>query len=187
MDDDRTWGASFTTWVGLVVLVVIAVVYFSERTIDRHQAKVARVFDLAKEYRLTLRQTNAQFSTRWNEYLNDSVDPYNGGNLDERAYADLVNRFIAADDNHNNYEALAGFYDSIGDCVEAGLCDFWLARAMFGNDVVIFYHNMYPVLESENQQGQSDAGIVEFVNRMHAADRGEIQPDWRDRYSAWAG
>ena len=170
-----------TAWVALAAFVVFAIGLLIHGEMERHRAKALRVFDLAREYRVSLRSTNAQFSDRWNEYLNDSVDPYNGGNLDEQAYTDLVNRVLQADSNRDNYEALAGFYDSVGECVSVGLCDFWFARTVFGNDIVTFYHNFYPALDAENRQGQSDAGIVEFVGRMRAADRGEVQRDWEER------
>jgi len=174
-----------TTWLVLTIAVIFMLGLLIHSEIDRHQAKTVRVFDLSREYRVNLRQTNAQFSDRWNEYLNDSVDPYNGGNLDEQAYTDLVTRFLAADSNRDNYEALAGFYESVGECVEAGLCDFWFARKTFGNDIVTFYHNMYPALDAENQQGHSDEAIVDFYNRMRSADRNELRPNWEDRMIAW--
>ncbi len=174
-----------TVWIALVIAVLFMVGLLANAELDRHQAKTVRVFDLAKEYRITLRQTNAQFSDRWNEYLNDSVDPYNGGNLDEQAYTDLVNRFLADTSNRNNYETLAGFYESVGECVQAGLCDFWFARKTFGSDIVTFYHNMYPALDAESQQGRSDEGIADFYNRMRSADRNELRPGWEDRMIAW--
>lgn len=174
-----------TAWVALAAFVVFALGLLVHSEMERHKDKRLRVFEMAKEYRITLRGTNAQFSYRWNEYLNDSVDSYNGGNLDEQAYTDLVNRFLAADSNRDNYEALAGFYDSVGECVREGLCDFWYARTMFGNDIVTFYHNFYPELDAESRAGQSDAGIVDFVNRMRLADGGKMNPNWEDRAMAW--
>jgi hypothetical protein len=174
-----------TAWIALAAFVLIALGLLAHSEMERHKDNRLRVMELAKEYRVTLRSTNAQFSDRWNEYLNDSVDPYNGGNLDEQAYGDLVTRFLAADSNRDNYEALAGFYDSVGECVCEGLCDFWYARTIFGNDIVTFYHNFYPVLDAESRQGQSDAGIVDFVNRMRLADRGNMRQNWEDRAIAW--
>jgi hypothetical protein len=174
-----------TAWIAMIAFVVFAFGILVHSEMDRHKDKRVRVFDLAKEYRVTLRSTNAQFSDRWNEYLNDSVDPYNNGNLDEQAYTDLVGRFLGADSNRDNYEALAGFYDSVGECVDEGLCDFWYARTIFGTDMVTFYHNFYPQLDADNRQGQSDAGIVDFVNRMRDADRGALRQNWEDRAVAW--
>ena len=174
-----------TAWIALAAFVLIALGLLAHSEMERHKDNRLRVMELAKEYRVTLRSTNAQFSDRWNEYLNDSVDPYNGGNLDEQAYGDLVTRFLAADSNRDNYEALAGFYDSVGECVCEGLCDFWFARTIFGNDIVTFYHNFYPELDAESRAGQSDAGIVDFVNRMRLADRGDMHQNWEDRAIAW--
>jgi len=185
MNGDNAFGSLSTAWVALLAFVLFALGLLAHSEMDRHQSKKLRVFELTKEYRVTLRGTNAQFSDRWNEYLNDSVDPYNGGNLDEQAYTDLVNRFLAADSNRENYEALAGFYDSVGECVCEGLCDFWVARTIFGNDIVTFYHNFYPALDAESRQGQSDAGIVDFVDRMRRADRGDLRQNWEDRAIAW--
>jgi len=173
--------AVVTAWVALAAFVIFALGLFVHGEVDRHKDKKLRVFEMAKEYRLSLRATNGQFSDRWNEYLHDSVDPYNGGNLDEQAYTDLVTRFLSADSNRDNYEALAGFYDSVGECVCEGLCDFWYARTIFGNDIVTFYHNFYPELDAEARQGQSDAGILDFVNRMRDADKGKLQQGWEDR------
>lgn len=173
-------------WIALAVFFVIALLFVFRGEVAYHQAKLERVFELAKEYRTTLRETNAQFSDHWNEYENDAVDPYNGGNIDEQSYADLVNRFLATDTNRESFQALAGFYDSVGECVQVGLCDFWFARTTFGDDIVTFYHNMYPVLEIENQQGHGGAGIMDFVDRMRRADRGELRQDWRDRAIAWS-
>lgn len=175
-----------TAWVGIVIVILFLMGLTAHFQIERHHEKKLRVFDLAKEYRVTLRATNAQFSDRWNEYLNDSVDPYNGGNIDEQAYNDLVNRFLNTDTNRDNYEALAGFYESVGECVKERLCDFWFARRTFGNDIVTFYHNMYPALDAENQQGHSDDGIVDFYNRMKSADKGEIRPGWDETIDSWA-
>jgi hypothetical protein len=174
-----------TAWVALAAFVIFALGLLGHSEMERHEAKTLRVYDLAREYRVSLRAINNQFCDRWNEYLNDSVDPYNGGNLDEQAYAALVDRFLAADSNHENYDAIAGFYDSVGECVSVGLCDFWFARQVFGNDIVTFYHNFYPALDEENRQGQSDAGIVDFVARMRSADRGALRRDWEEQAMAW--
>lgn len=186
MNENGTMAKLVIACVALVIFVVFALCLFLHWEIDRHQEKAARVFDLAKEYRVSLRATNTQFSQRWSEYYDDSVDPYNGGNLDQQAYTDLVMKFLATDANHDSYEALAGFYDSIGECVRARLCDFWLTRSMFGNDIVTFYHNMYPALDAESRQGQSDAGIVDFVAWMQQADHGQSHPGWEDRMVQWA-
>jgi hypothetical protein len=174
-----------TAWIALVAFVLFALGLLAHSEMERHKDKRLRVFEMTKEYRVTFRGTNAQFSDRWNEYLNDSVDPYNGGNLSEQAYTDLVTRFLAADSNRDNYEALAGFYDSVGECVCEGLCDFWYARTIFGNDIVTFYHNFYPELDAESRAGHSDAGIVDFVNRMRLADSGKMNPNWEDRAMTW--
>ncbi len=187
MGDNGTIAKMATAWVALAIFVALALFYIFRGEVDYHQAKLERVFDLAKEYRVTLRQTNAEFSDHWNEYENDAVDPYNGGNIDEQAYSDLVNRFLETQENRNNFLALAGFYDSVGECVQVGLCDFWFARTTFGNDIVTFYHNMYPVLEAENQDGRGGAGIMDFVDRMRRADRGELHREWRDRVIDWTG
>jgi hypothetical protein len=167
-------------WVVLLVAVIFGLGYAYDRGSERREAREARVFDLAREYRMSLRLTNAQFSARWNEFLNDSIDPYNGGNLDQQSFAALVNQFLAMDSNRDSYETLAGYYETVGECVQARLCDFWTARMTLGNDIVVFYHNMYPALAEESQQGRSDAGIIEFARRMRAADRGEIAPSWSD-------
>jgi hypothetical protein len=188
MDNGGSLAKMTAAWIAVIVFIVIvfALFWLFRNEVDYHQAKVVRVFELAKEYRATLQQTNAQFSDRWNDYESDAVDPYNGGNLDEAAYSDLVNRFLSADSNRDNFQALEGFYDSVGECVQVGLCDFWFARATFGNDIVTFYHNMYPVLEVENQQGHGGAGILDFVDRMRRADRGDLRRDWRDNAIDWA-
>lgn len=185
MSDDN--GFLKTILVGVVLLVLVLFGLFSliHSEARYRQAKLEHVFELAKEFRVTLRQTNAQFSDRWNEYENDAVDP-NGGNIGEQAYADLVNRFLAMDANRDNFVALEGFYDSVGQCVQVGLCDFWFARETFGNDIVAFYHNMYPVIEAQNHEGRGGAGILDFVDRMARADRGELRRDWRDNAIAWA-
>lgn len=173
-------------WVALVIVILFLAGLFCLNISDRHRDRIVRVFDLAKEYRVTLRETNVQFSTRWNDYLTDSVDPYNGGNLDEQAYDDLVSRFLDADGNRDSYAALAGFYESVGECVQVHLCDFWFARTAFGGDIVTFYHNMYPALQADAQQGHPTPGILDFVDRMRDADRGQLHPDWRDGLVAWA-
>jgi hypothetical protein len=187
MGDGGTLAKVTAVWIALAIFIFAALYCLFRGEVEYHQTKVERVFDLAKEYRTTLQQTNAQFSDRWNAYESDAVDPYNGGNIDEQAYDDLVNRFLSQDANRDSFQALAGFYDSVGECVQAGLCDFWFARTTFGNDIVTFYHNMYPVLEVENQQGHGGAGILDFVDRMHKADRNELRRDWRDRAIEWTG
>ena len=105
------WNFSLVPVVALLALI-FALFFVVHTQSAYHHAKLEHVFDLAKEYRTTLRQTDTQFSDRWNEYENDAIDPYNGGNLDEQSYADLVNRFLAMDANRDSYHALAGFYDS---------------------------------------------------------------------------
>lgn len=174
-----------TSWIALVLVAIIALGLLVHIAIERRRERVIRVFDLAKEYRTTLRETNRNFTDRWNEYYDDSVDPYRG-NLDEKSYRELVQRFLQADSNRANYEALAGFYQSAGDCVRVHLCDFWYARATFGNDIVTFYHNMYPELISECPQGRGCEGLYEFVNRARDADRGKARQGWSDRAMAWA-
>ena len=93
----------------------------------------------------------------------------------------LVDRFLAMDSNNASFTALTSFYEEVGECVDADLCDFWTARALFGNDIVTFYHNMYPVLEREAQSGGNVNGLLHFVDRMHDADRGAVHRrfEWR--------
>ena len=165
------------------VLFALGLLVHSE--MERHKDKRLRVFELAKEYRVTLRGTNAQFSDRWNEYLNDFVDQYNGGNLSEQAYTDLVSRFLAADFNRDNYEALAGFYDFVGECVCEGLCDFWFARTIFGNDIVTFYHNFYPELDAESRAGPERCGHRRFRQSHAARRRRQDESELGDRAMAW--
>ena len=141
---------------------------------ERHDAIAGRAFDMAREYRGPLGATKAQFSDSWNDYLNTTVDSYNGGNLDEKSYSDLVDRFLSIGNNNDGFITLSTFYEEVGECVDADLCDFWTVRTLFGDDIVSFYHNMYPVLEREHQEGHNVDGILSFVDRMNDADRGAV-------------
>ena len=168
--------------ISRVGLTLVAVLVFAswatfsviQTLVAREDKMAARVFDMSREYRNQLRPVSVQFSTNWNNYLNDTVDPYNNGQLDPKTYSDLVDRFLSADNNNDSFAALSSFYDEVGQCVDADLCDFWTARALFGADVTTFYHNMYPVLEREQQQTGAYGGILHFVARLQDADRGII-------------
>jgi len=160
--------------VTLLVLVAWATVSIIQAQLSRNDAMAQRVFDMSREYRAQLRTVNAQFSGNWNTYLNETVDPYNNGQVDPNAYSDLVDRFLQTDANNDGFVALSSFYEEVGECVDADLCDFWTARSVFGNDVVTFYHNMYPVLERQQQQDGSFSGLLHFVDRMRDADRGML-------------
>ena len=70
MSDNGTIGKLVTAWIAILLVFVIALAALAHSEIGRHRARVVRVFDLSREYRVTLRATNAQFSNRWNEYLN---------------------------------------------------------------------------------------------------------------------
>lgn len=170
------------TQITRIALVVIAILVFVtwaaisviQTQVTRQDAMAARVFDMSREYRNQLRPASIQFSNNWNNYLNETVDPYNNGQVDEQAYSDLVDRFLSADNNNDSFTALSSFYEEVGECVDADLCDFWTARSLFGADVVTFYHNMYPVIEREEQQGGGYGGLLHFVDRMKDADRGVL-------------
>jgi hypothetical protein len=158
--------------IAILVFAAWAILNLIQTQVARNDAMAARVFDMSREYRGALGATAAQFSTSWNNYLNDTIAVANGGQLDEQAYSDLVDRFLAGGTNNDSFAALSSFYNEVGECVDADACDFWTARAVFGNDMVTFYHNMYPVLEREAQSGGNVTGLLHFVDRMRDADRG---------------
>ncbi|MGD0866446.1 MAG: hypothetical protein ABSA49_12910 [Rhizomicrobium sp.] len=158
--------------IAILVFAVWAILNLIQTQVARNDAMAARVFDMSREYRGQLGPAGVQFSTGWNNYLNDTIDSANGAQLDEQAYSDLVDRFLALDNNNASFAALSSFYEEVGECVDADLCDFWTARSLFGSDIVTFYHNMYPVLEREQQSGGNVNGLLHFVDRMRDADRG---------------
>jgi hypothetical protein len=160
--------------IAILVFAAWAVMSLIQTQIARNDAMAARVFDMSRDYRSHLGPASAQFSTNWNNYLNATIDPANGGQLDPQAYSDQVDRFLAADNNNDSFAALSSFYEEVGECVDADLCDFWTARSLFGNDIVTFYHNMYPVLEREAQTGGNVNGLLHFIDRMKDADRGVL-------------
>jgi hypothetical protein len=160
--------------IAILVFAAWAILNLIQTQVARNDAMGARVLDMSREYRSHLGGVNASFSLNWNNYLNTAIDP-NAGQLDEQAYSDLVDRFLAMDDNNDGFAALSSFYEEVGECVDADLCDFWTARALFGSDIVTFYHNMYPVLEREAQSGGNVTGLLHFVDRMRDADRGVLQ------------
>ena len=179
-----------TSSVARLVIALVAVLGFIawavlnviQTQIERQDAMAARVFDMSKEYRGQLGPIEVQFSDGWNNYLNDTVDSYNGGQLDEKSYSDLVDHFLANGNNNNNFVALSAFYEEVGECIDADLCDFWAARSLFGADIVAFYHNMYPALQREHQEGADVDGILSFVERMKAADRGAAHRRFEFRF-----
>lgn len=160
--------------IAILVFAVWAILNLIQTQVARNDAMAARVFDMSREYRGQLGPAGVQFSTGWNNYLNDTIDSANGAQLDEQAYSDLVDRFLALDNNNASFAALSSFYEEVGECVDADLCDFWTARSLFGSDIVTFYHNMYPVLEREAQSGGNVNGLLRFVDRMRDADRGVL-------------
>jgi hypothetical protein len=166
--------------IAILVFAAWAVLNLIQTQVARNDAMAARVFDMSREYRSHLGPASAQFSTNWNTYLNATIDPANGGQLDAQAYSDLVDRFLATDNNNDSFVALSSFYEEVGECVDSDLCEFWTARSLFGNDIVTFYHNMYPVLERETQAGGNVNGLLHFVDRMRDADRGAVHRrfDW---------
>jgi hypothetical protein len=163
-----------TATIAILVFAAWAVTNLIQTQVARNDAMASRVFDMSREYRGHLGPVSAQFATNWNSYLNVSIDPSAGSQLDEQAYSDLVDHFLAMDNNNDNFAALSSFYEEVGECVDADLCDFWTARSVFGADVVTFYHNMYPVLEREAQAGGNVNGLLHFVDRMRDADRGVL-------------
>src|SRR6202012_5428925 len=68
-------------------------------------------------------------------------------------------------DTHKQYETLLFFYNSLGECVRAGLCDFASANAMFGDDVLTFYDNMYPDLMVVCRSGYEADGVFYFISK----------------------
>jgi len=168
--------------IAVLVLITWAALNVIQTQVERRDAVAARVFDMSKEYRNQLGPIDVQFSYDWNNYLTETVDSYNGGQLDEKSYSDLVDRFLANGNNNNNFVALSAFYEEIGECVDADLCDFWAARALFGADIVTFYHNMYPALQREHQEGTSVDGILSFVERMKDADHGAAHRRFEFRF-----
>jgi len=160
--------------IAILAFAAWAILNLIQTQVARNDAMGARVFDMSREYRGHLGPANAAFSANWNNYLNATIDPTNNGQLDEQAYSDLVDRFLAMDDNNDIFAALSSFYEEVGECVDADLCDFWTARSLFGSDIVTFYHNMYPVLERESQSGGNVVGLLHFVDRMRDADRGVL-------------
>jgi len=167
------------TSIAVLGFVVWAAWNVIQTQVTHRDAMVARVFDMSVEYRGQLGPAKAAFSDSWNAYLNSTVDSYNGGQLDQNSYADLVDRFLATGNNNDGYIMLSTFYEEVGECVDADLCDFWTARTYFGADIVAFYHNMYPVLAREHQSGTSVDGILSFVARMNDADRGTVRPGFQ--------
>ena len=158
--------------IAILVFIVWAILNLIQTQVARNDAMAARVFEMSREYRGQLAPIGTQFSTSWNNYLNDTVESANGGQLDAQAYSDLVDRFLAGGTNNDSFAALSSFYNEVGECVDADACDFWTARSVFGGDIVTFYHKMYPVLEREAQSGGNVNGLLHFVDRMRDADRG---------------
>jgi hypothetical protein len=160
--------------VALLVFAAWATVSTVEVLVGRQDQMNSRVFDLSRDYRVQLRTESLQFSNNWNNFLSATVDPYNNGQVDPDAYSSLVDRFLMLDNNSQNFAALSSFYEEVGECVDADLCDFWTARSLFGADVTTFYHNMYPVIIREQQQSGGYDGFLHFVARLQDADRGAL-------------
>jgi len=167
---DTSLARTTAAWIAAILLVFVATLFFYERHVERHEERQGRVFEFAKEYRDTFTDVRLRFSNNWDLYRSETIDPYNGGELDEGSYATLVERFLEQDTNGADFESLASFYGAVGVCVRAELCDFWMARAMFGSDILAFYHNMYPALQAEHDQPSRQA-IFDFVARLKSADQ----------------
>ncbi len=171
-------------WIVAILVLCAAAFYVFERHIERHQARQVRVFEMGREYRDVFSPVRTRFSHNWNEFRNETIDPYNGGALDENTYAVLVRRFLDQDSNDDDFESLLSMYATVGACVQDHLCDFWTARSLFGDDVMTFYHNMYPALEYRRQL-PAGREFFDFVAHLRAADRGEISESGEYRLLDW--
>jgi hypothetical protein len=165
---------TYAPWAGLLLSIfvpfVVWIVQDRQNQHSQHEQRIARVFDISKEYRATFLDVNLQFSDEWRTYTQASIHKLPEAEVVKR-YPELVSRFLDSPETRQHYETLLFFYDSLGECVRSELCDFDSANAMFGDDVLTLYDNMYPDLLSRRQTGSEANGIFDFIARKKAAQR----------------
>jgi hypothetical protein len=159
---------TYAPWATLITVIASLLGGYWQFRQLRHEETVSRMFDMSKEYRTSFLDVNLGFSDEWPAYSEKSIQTLPRANV-KRQYADLVSKFLRSPDTRKRYEKLRFFYNSLGECVRAGLCDLKSANSMLGDDVLTFYHDMYPDLVSVRKYGYEADGIFDFIAKLKAA------------------
>lgn len=158
---------TYQPWVALIAVVISLIVGLVQFLQSRHEQTVGRVFDMSKEYRAGFLNVKLQFSDKWSSYYEGTIQKLPDKEVVKR-YPELVAAFLKDQETRTQYEKLGFFYNSLGECVRAALCDFDSANAMFGDDVLTYYHNMYPGLITVKKYGYEADGIFDFIAKRKA-------------------
>jgi hypothetical protein len=162
--------APWATWI--IVVASLLAGYVQYRQFRRDQT-VSRVFDMSKEYRANFLDVRLTFADEWSDYR-ESLHKLSPVYV-MCHYSELVETFLKMPGTEKTpgprkeYESLGFFYNSLGECVKATLCDFDSANVMFGDDVLAYYHNMYPALMSVKSEGTEADGIFDFADKVKKA------------------
>lgn len=152
--------------LAVLVTVIFGVMQYWQSLRSHHEQTINHVFEISKEYRDDYLDVKMHFWGEWTAYTN-SFHAIPAAEV-TRQYPELVEKFLAKEETLKEYEKLSYFYNMVGQCVKAELCDFNSANLMFGDDMLTFYHNMYPDLISVRRTGYSASGIFDFIAKKKA-------------------
>lgn len=185
-----------TLMVSLIVVIAAAIGLYAYYSWSTAQAKELAL-DFSLQYR-GLVDRNATFESRWQTFSKRYRCTH-----DDSTYDRCVRYFLRDPQSRQDYNVLRQFFNSVGTCAQAKLCDFDTARSLFGDDVVAFYNNMYPMLADGGAQG-----LIDFAERIEYGDQTpsvqtsepgpndntvyttpsqqqEEQPSWYQRVKRW--
>jgi hypothetical protein len=157
------------SWVTTAAVIASLAFGYVQFTQLRQEQTVAHVFDMSKEYRESFLDVKLEFSHEWLCVYNSTVQKLPDERAVEAQYPVVVKAFLLKPETRALYEKLGFFYNSLGECVKAKLCDFASANTMFGDDVLTYYHNMYPDLVVVKASGYEADGIFDFIAQTKAA------------------
>ena len=164
---------TYAPWVALLTFFWSVGVGFTQYLQDQrshYEQTVSRVFEMSKEYRGGFIDVDVKLSDEWKNYVRNSIHLLPSAEV-QKQYPTLVSKFLANPDTRTLYVKLGFFYNSLGECVKARLCDFDTANDMFGDEILTYYHNMYPDLVTANKLGFGADGIFDFIAKKKAAHR----------------
>lgn len=121
-----------------------------------------------KEYRAGFLSLSVEFSDSWTTYIDNVQHTKKLSEAEFRKqYKELLEVFLKQPGMRGKYERLGGFYNSLGVCVRAGLCDFETSKALLGDEILTYYDNMYPHLQIVCQYSYDVDGIFYFIVRQN--------------------
>jgi hypothetical protein len=167
---------TFGIIASLVVVIIAAIAiyfYYGQARAESRQ----RVLYFSGEYR-GLVERNATFHAHWVRYKKGRVCHDRRGRP-----ISCVWQFLNIPAASADYYALRHFFNALGTCVHSDMCDYKMARDVFGNDVLTFYDDMWDQLQSEYRQGNEARGLLDFVDDLQRGEETETSQTSSDNSS----